>query len=468
MKKNIYPFRLVCRKDKKNVYYVRFFDSNKKLLNPISTQTTDKNEAIKIALNWFSNGIVKQERKTKTQKQETLKEIEFKNLIRSVEISNDDLLYIVEECKKRGLIKAVVYPTEKKSILAKDYLLKFWTWNESDYIKEKLRQNQSIGKKHVLRQYGNIKNYWLDIVKNKTLGEITRNDIKVLIEKLAQNEKKGFSSKNDCIRAGTTALKYAYDNEIIENDITKGIKYFSGTYNERQILTPELVEALFSIDWIDNRIKLANILAMVTGLRSGEILALRYCDLGDNKLYINHSFSFVEGLKSTKNGEKRICELPFNEIMEALKTLALSNPFNMGLDGFIFYSTKSNKPIEQKKLVDGLRSALQKIGLSEIEAKKYSFHGWRHYFSSYMSNLIDSEKVLQRQTGHKTKAMLEHYSNHQLMGDSEKIQNAQKTLFSNVVSCFDFEVDKRQSYKFIPVSENIDKKSIFEYSHQKD
>ena len=61
--------------------------------------------------------------------------------------------------------------------------------------------------------------------------------------------------------------------------------------------------------------------------------------------------------------------------------------------------------------IEGLRASLQKIGMNKEEAKTYVFHAWRHFYTSYMRQKIDP-KLLQSQTGHKSMAMLDHYSSH--------------------------------------------------------
>ncbi|HKL84853.1 MAG TPA: hypothetical protein VJ861_00795, partial [Treponemataceae bacterium] len=40
----------------------------------------------------------------------------------------------------------------------------------------------------------------------------------------------------------------------------------------------------FQVTWRDERSRVASLLAMTTGMRMGEVLALRLCDLGENRL----------------------------------------------------------------------------------------------------------------------------------------------------------------------------------------
>jgi hypothetical protein len=46
-----------------------------------------------------------------------------------------------------------------------------------------------------------------------------------------------------------------------------------------------------------------------------------------------------------------------------------------------------------------------------------------------MSRILDA-KLLQQQTGHKTRAMLEHYANHRTDEDALTVRSAQEAVFS--------------------------------------
>lgn len=115
--------------------------------------------------------------------------------------------------------------------------------------------------------------------EDKLLCNVTRKDLKDFIEYL-DKAPMGWSRKLKAYRAGSIALKWAFMDERIDKDITAGIVSFSGKHNERKILTKEIAELIFSIKWNDERCQLANLVAMLTGMRAGEIIALRKQDLG--------------------------------------------------------------------------------------------------------------------------------------------------------------------------------------------
>lgn len=74
---------------------------------------------------------------------------------------------------------------------------------------------------------------------------------------------------------------------------------------KREILTLEQAAAVFAADWENDVAKLANAVAFYTGMRAGEVAALRFEDIGVDRLYVRHSWRSSEGLKECKNGEER-------------------------------------------------------------------------------------------------------------------------------------------------------------------
>jgi integrase len=308
------------------------------------------------------------------------------------------------------------------------YLKNFWDYETSSYVKEKLRKNHGTHKNYTVGQGIVVEKYWLPFFKGRLLGSVTRRDIEDFIDDLSGKELSA-GRKNTILKAGAIPLRWAFSKEIIEKDSIAGVTWFSGEAEERKILTPEVVEAVFKVDWADERAKLANMLAAVTGLRSGEIRGLRVQDLGEDCLYIRHSWNLRDKLKTTKNNKRRTVELPFPFLIDNLIRLAERNPHGAGMDSYVFWAKRSpSKPVENIRLLAGLRDALKQTGMNEKTAAGYVFHGWRHYFTSYMRDKLN-RKLLKSQTGHITDPMIDHYGDHLLAGDREKIRQAQQEVF---------------------------------------
>jgi len=102
-------------------------------------------------------------------------------------------------------------------------------------------------------------------------------------------------------------------------------------------------------------------------------------------------------------------------------------------DSFIFWSTTRKKvPMQGQNFGRGLHEALVKIGFTESEAAKYSFHGWRHFFTAYMIRKLD-KKLLKGETGHLTDIMLNLYGDHETEGDRELIQSSKLETFAGLL-----------------------------------
>ena len=208
---------------------------------------------------------------------------------------------------------------------------------------------------------------------------------------------------------------------------------FSGEHIERHVLSPTAAGAAFRTEWKDERAKLANMIASVTGMRQGEILALRLQDLGPDCLYVRSSWGREDGLKPPKNNKPRTVELPFPDLLHKLIVHAQKNPWGVSPDSFVFWTEyKADIPMRRQLFVDGLRTALINSGFTKAEAAKYVFHGWRHFYTTYLMGKLE-KKLLKSQTGHLTDSMLSHYGEHWRTGDRELIQIAQKDTFGSLI-----------------------------------
>jgi integrase len=427
------PFSVFLRGDRP-YYYVSFKNEKTGAYLPaISTKKADEDAAVRQAWAWYREGVP---RKGGRLKIETLS---LRDSIRRSDLTRADAEYIVDELKRRGHIASCIMAGSGGSARFSDFLEEFWDWERSPYVREKLRAEHSIHRNYVYKMSNNVKNYWLPFFGEKMLGELSPADIDRFVDGLSaarhgrENKPLTNPRKNIIISAGTTPLRWAYRKRKIEIDLTRDVVLFGGKPAERKILTPQEAAALFSAPWEDGRAMAANMTAMVTGLRAGELLGLLAGDLGEDSLMVRHSWNWYDKLKTTKTNTERVVELPFPSVMSLLREVASLNPHGSGPDSFVFWSSRSaKKPIDACLFVSGLRSALAATGFSEEEARGYCFHAWRHFFTAYMRPRL-ADKLLQTQTGHKTAAMVDHYADHLLPGDRDKIRAAQMSAFAGLL-----------------------------------
>jgi len=421
---NTYPFSIFKRNDRP-YFLVSFKDETGKYLPPLSTKKKTEPEAREIAFQWLRNGI--------PQKNIALQvnDLALKDTVRKLK-NGKEVETILAELRRLGWVKSFVL---KETPGAQDFisfLKTFWDWDVSPYIKEKRRKNHGIHKRHCIIQGQAIDLYWESFFEGRYLGEISATDIDAFITFMGETNLSA-SRKNVVIKAGTKPLRWAFSKGLIEKDPTRGHIMFSGEEKKREILSPTAAAAAFRVAWKDDRAKLANMLAAVTGMRSGEIQALRFQDLGPDCIYVRASWNKADGLKTPKNNEERTVEIPFPDLMHWLIELAKQNPWGVTPDSFVFWSLVRKKvPVHGSFFISGLREALKLIGFSEEQAAKYLFHGWRHFYTSYMIRKLD-KKLLKSQTGHKTDIMLAHYADHCIEGDKELIQATERETFSGLL-----------------------------------
>jgi integrase len=240
---------------------------------------------------------------------------------------------------------------------------------------------------------------------------------------------------------GVTALKWAFANELIPIDPTIGLPGYTGKTKKRGILSPKEAEDLFKLDWKDKKVMLVNMVAMTTGLRIGEILALKAENIGEKYLVIENSFSAIDGLKSTKTEKDRLVPI-IPAIRDAMLYLAKLNPHG---NGYVFFGSEKTRPLTPDSPLKKLKKMLiilhagenpsdEKIKESKDYWKKRNvvFHSWRHFYASRMADKIEARKVMLA-TGHTTEAVFRGYSDHALESDLTDVAYTTSEVFGGLV-----------------------------------
>ena len=376
---------------------------------------------------------------------------EIQNIVNEILVSKldkNEIQQIIDAMKVKNYIVTAVLPHTPESETFGHFLTRFWNWENSPYLKEKRVVGQDIHRRYVEIMKSRVNNYWIPYLGKRELGTITRKDIKKRMQQLAlfpqavpirKKDKNGkFLKKemmlsaetiNQIVRAALCPLKWAYHNGYTENNCFSGIIYCKVVPKKRQILSMQEANEIFKMHWENESYKLANLTAMCTGMRSGEIQALQLQDLGRDRIFVRHNWARTDGLKLPKNGSCREIKIP-SELMFKLLRQSDKNPYGKEPTNFLFYGHTQNTPCQARHWNEALHSILQQAKIENWQ--DVTFHSWRHFFTARMADCVNQRKLC-LVTGHKSLDILEHYAAHESEEILTELGNASSSLFLPII-----------------------------------
>lgn len=331
--------------------------------------------------------------------------------------SKTEAYRIAQEALEKGLV--FDYKKDEMPLLA-DYIVQFWTYDVSPYVKAKLIQGDSITRLQCSKMLGTFNKHVKDYLrKDMKLDEFKLSDMQRIQTKMFD---KGLSSSSICkaIECLRTAFNFAYRTEIISNPIGSKLKNVKRNDKERGILTVEesakvikYLKESTDVDSYDRYVYLFCSVMYYAGPRNSEVATLRAdnIEIKDENvafLHVQHSYNRIDGEKGTKTGKERYTTIP---TQLALELLAYNKRFNP--DGYIFFSILDpQKPIDDGLVRSAFYEALEKaIGLKEKERTERGIvlYSLRHEFDSRMVSSGLAETEIQAVIGHSSSRMTRHY-----------------------------------------------------------
>jgi hypothetical protein len=197
------------------VFYVQFLDPvTKRRLTGKSTGKDTRDEALLVVHDWLEKGLPQKHCRVQKAKRSLPVELSTTQVLtelKKVELAEQDVVKIEKILKEKGLIDLIVRKSTPEAEPLLDYLQRFWDYERSPYVEEKLSHKVKIGKSHTELSLERVKRYWKPYFQGKILGEVSRQDIKDFSVFIA----KDYSTLSpltlkQILRVGVTALRWAF------------------------------------------------------------------------------------------------------------------------------------------------------------------------------------------------------------------------------------------------------------------
>lgn len=330
---------------------------------------------------------------------------------------------------EKSKVKALLYlqnldltKENKKKIIFFDYFSSWFKKETCPYYKDSKRNGHVLSTSYLRNGRICLDKYLLPYWGNFELNRIKTYQIEEWKFYLLEKTKLSNKSVYTYLSFLGAMLGYAYRHDVIDTNPFDKVKKPAKNSKQRGILTKEEATAVFNKPWSNQKAYYANYLAMLTGMRAGEILALKKSDFKDDYILVQHSYDEVaKQIKCTKTGTVRAVPIP-RSLGLVLKS------FELFEDAFLF-SKDGVTPLNSSTCLLNLRRALIQIGISEEQQEErcICFHSWRHYLNSQLRLNGVSDIVTKKITGHTTDEMMEHYT-HISQDDISVITKVQKLL----------------------------------------
>ena len=252
---------------------------------------------------------------------------------------------------------------------------------------------------------GILKNHVLPVFDDKPIDQVRRGDIRdFLLSKIKDDFSKSRVRSFKDVMSGV--LGYALDEELIQANPTLGItkrlfpksKRTKKTLNVNYVLTREELE-LFH-DTCKSLVPEYSVfftMAAKTGMRLGELLALRWDDVDLNSSFFWVRRSYRRGIFTRpKNGKSRRVDMT-SKLKAVLKQHLLKEKkecFSLGVEPELVFN-RYGSPIEQNYIRRVFKRVLKKAGIRDIK-----LHALRHSYASILLSAGVSLFYVSKQLGH--------------------------------------------------------------------
>lgn len=266
-----------------------------------------------------------------------------------------------------------------------------------------LETKQMRVKPSTFRGYkGDLKCHLLPAFGNNLLSQIDRDQIEQLLNRI--RKVRSPDTVNNIRLTLLMVLNYAKSLRYISFNPIEEVKPFPLEHKEMDFLTPEEIRLLFKFS--NEPFKTLFFVALMTGMRRGEVLGLQWGDIdwNSNTIFVRRSlywlmrsesgqseqrWRFIEP-KSKRSKRAIIMSPKLKEALEIYRLMATGSPYDL------VFCNKDGNPLDPDNLIKReFQPALRMAGLRMIR-----FHDLRHTYATLLINQCENIKFIQSQMGH--------------------------------------------------------------------
>ena len=232
-----------------------------------------------------------------------------------------------------------------------------------------------------------------------------------------QEESVSFGSIRKILVTFNQIMSYAVRHRLIDFNPVRDAERPKATGKLEEssvvrVLAPEQIRALLNAE-ADVKYRTIFLLAIMTGLRQGELLGLQWSDIDFDRKQIHVKRTFNHGRFFTPKTKESIRKVDFPPLLAKelaeWKLVSGQNVLNL------VFPSKAGTPMEcQKLMIRHFIPALKRAGLPRIR-----FHDLRHTYASLMIEQGENIKYVQNQLGHSSPTVTLNVYAH-LMKDSNQ------------------------------------------------
>jgi integrase len=299
----------------------------------------------------------------------------------------------------------------------------YFKWATCEWIKRQHARGKSFSEAVANMRRGHLKNYILPRFKDTPLSSMNALDI----EKWLVSITKTNQTKKHILASLRPILRDAERQGLIPFNPAEKVEALPQTAKSRDTFTTQELAKLFPADeaellkvWGSHKYAAAFLMLASTGLRSGELRALRWedVDLMGKFVTISHALKADDLDGPTKTGASRLVIVP----NRTAATLGLySDQKDTPSPGsLVFPARRRSTPMHRDTLRSVLADALIHAKVL-TDGRNLVVHSFRHSYVTLLRSTLP-ETTLRLLTGHSSERMTDHYDHLDVKDRAAKLQ----------------------------------------------